>query len=368
MGAIRLAHMGIEQRALDEKAEKEKELAEAGPKKPEGKTFKEIMADKEQSTLFAEQLRLAGDTTALENWTKGDFGADDTKELDRQVNEFNALMERADDLGKMLDSKDLEKIIASSPDLKRIHGLNKDGIREVVKRYLPGLAVHDHDNFKKIADAMEAREETRKRVAESDKVVEEFCKMHGVSEDEYYEAAGKGMNEVREIAVQDMSLWRRLRENSKQTQDEIARRIAGLPDQAAVSAYIDELERDRKRVGDALAFTLTDNDEMRQAFARETLALGAEKKEGEETEMSFPEAKKALKMTKEDVKKERDTWWSGLDDQERADYEQVGGFEGDDAKSEFRQHLSKKFTKGKKGFFKSFFESVLFPSTLDRLL
>ena len=169
-----------------EQEDKAKAVQDAGERKIEGPTVKQILADKEQSRLFGLHLEKQGNHELGARVISGQLSPEEVVELSAERSNFLATMESVKAMRERLSSKNIEEIVASSPELQKIaDAVGSKGLREAVLRDLERLAIADPEHFQNISDAMRDIEQTEALMEEEDKKVGAICRMYEIEESEY---------------------------------------------------------------------------------------------------------------------------------------------------------------------------------------
>jgi hypothetical protein len=247
-------------------------------------------------------------------------------------------MESVKTMRERLSSKNIEEIVASSPELKKIaDSVGAKGLRDAVSRDLERLAIEDPEHFKNISGAIENIELTEASIKEEDKKVSEICRKYKIGESEYLEAVRdkNNPNAVYDLVKSRMGRFRKIF-GSKVS---IGMEIAGANRSADIRELSSEYDSCISGIGEALRATITDNENVWTALVAD---LRGERVERSEKEMSFSE----LSTPPVDGKGIQTEWQTY-----RSAHEKDPGFSEDQAKEDFTsEYMDKNVTKKKKGF------------------
>jgi hypothetical protein len=322
-----------------EQEDKAKAAQGAEEKKIEGPTMKQILADKEQSRLFGMHLEEQGNHELGEKIKAGQLSPEEVGELSAERQNFLATMESVKAMRERLSSKNIEEIVASSPELQKIAAsVGPQGIREAVLRDLERLAIKDPEHFKNISDKIEDLDKIEASIKEEDKRVGEICGKYKnkIGESEYLKAVrSKDPNAVYDLVESHMGMFRKVF-GSKVS---IGMEIAGADRSADIRELSAEYDNRTKGLAEALHATITDNKDVWNALVAD---LQGERVERSEKEMSFSE----LSTPPVDGKGIQTEWQTY-----RSAHEKDPGFSEDQAKEDFTsEYMDKNVTKKKKGF------------------
>jgi hypothetical protein len=322
-----------------EQEEKAKAAQGAEEKKIEGPTIKQILADKEQSRLFGMHLEEQGNHELGEKIISGQLSPEEVSELSAERQNFLATMESVKAMRERLSSKNIEEIVASSPELQKIAAsVGPQGIREAVLRDLERLAIEDPEHFKNISDAIENIELTEASIKEEDKKVSEICRKYGIGESEYLEAVRDKNNPdaVYDLVRSRMGGFKKLFSKNETIDAE----IDGVADRTAdIKRLSAEYDSRINGIGEALRATITGNEAVWTALVAD---LQGRSPERPEKEMSFSEFMNAP-MSGENIQSEWDAYKSA--------HEHDQGFSEEEGKADFASdYLDKNVAKKKKGF------------------
>jgi hypothetical protein len=320
------------------KAEQEDKASAAGGGKIEGPTVKQILADKEQSRLFGLHLEEQGHRELGEKIKSGQLSPEEVSELSAERQNFLATMESVKAMRERLSSKNIEEVVASSPELQKIaDSVGAQGVRELVLRDLERLAIQDPEHFKNISAAIEDIELTETSIKEQDQKVSEICRKYNIEESEYLEAIRDkdNPNAVYDLVKGRMGPFKKLFSKKETIDAEI--------DEADRTEDVKKLYTEYDgRIGglaEALRATMVDNENVWTALVAE---IQGKRTDRPEKEMAFSELMDIPK-SEEDIRSE----WGVY---KRA-HEHDQGFSEEQAKTDFTsEYLDKNVIKKKKGF------------------
>jgi hypothetical protein len=322
-----------------EQEDKAKAAQEKGEKKIEGPTIKQILADKEQSRLFGMQLEEQGDNELAAKIISGQLSPEEISELSADRQNFLATMESVKAVRERLSSKNIEEIVALSPELQEIAGsVGPQGIREAVLRDLERLAIKDPGHFREISWAIEDIEQTEASIKDEDKKVSEICKKYKIGESEYLEAVrdNDNPNAIYDLVKSRMGWFKK----HFSTPESIGAEIDGVSDRTAdIKRLSAEYDSRLGGIAEALRATITDNENVWNALIADMQGQRVEKPE---KEMAFSEFMSAP-VNGEKIQSEWDAY-------KRA-HAHDQGFSEEQAKADFAsEYLDNNVLKKKKGF------------------
>lgn len=323
-----------------EQEDKAKEAQGVSEKKIEGPTIKQILADKEQSRLFGMHLEEQGNHELGAKVLSGQLSLEEVSELSVERQNFLATLESVKAMRERLSSKNMEAIVASSPDLRKIaDSVGEQGVREAVLRDLERLAIQDPEHFKNVSDAITGIEKTEVSVKEEDKKVSEICRKYKIGESEYLEAVrSDDPNAVYDLIRGRMGKFRKIFGGRVS----IGMEIAGANRSADIRGLSAEYDARITGIAEALRATITDNEDVWSALVADMRGQGVERSE---KEMSFSEFMNTP-MNGVDIQSEWEFY--------KRKHENDQGFSEEQAKEEFAgEYLDKNVTKKKKGFWSS---------------
>jgi len=310
-----------------------------GGKKIEGPTIKQILADKEQSRLFGMHLEEQGNHELGAKIISGQLSPEEVSGLSGERQNFLATMESVKAMRERLSSKNIEEVVASSPELQKIaDSVGPQGIREAVLRDLERLAIKDPEHFKNVCAAIENMDLTEASMKEEDKKVSEICRKYGIGESEYLEAVRDKdhPNAVYDLVKSRMGWFKKLTSKNETIDAE----IDGVADRTAdIKRLSAEYGSRMNGIAEALRATITDNENVWNTLVADLQGRNTERPE---KELSFSEFMNAP-MDGGNIQSEWDVYKSA--------HENDQGFSEDQAKADFASdYLDKNVLKKKSGF------------------
>ena len=322
-----------------EQEDKAKTSEAAEGKKIEGPTVKQILADKEQSRLFGMHLEEQGNHELGEKIISGQLSPEEVAELSDEREAFLTTMESVKTIRERLSSKNIEEIVASSPELKKLaDSVGAQGVREAVLRDLERLAIQDPEHFTNIRYAIEDLERTEGLVKEEDEKVVEICRKYNIGESEYLEAVRdkKNPNAVYDLIKGRMGFFKK-NFSKKETIDAEIDGVADRTDD--IRELSTRYDGRLKQLAETLQLTVTDNENVWNVLVAD---LRGQKVERSEKELSFSEYMNAP-MKGEDIQ----SGWGAY----KSVHEHEQGFSEEQAKADFAsEYLESNVLKKKKGF------------------
>lgn len=358
----------IEKYSEQKKNTEEKERKDAGlPERTEerkGPTLMEILKNHEQSRLFGAYLEEQGEDDLAKKLAAGDLDEANLNQLSGRRKEFLGVLDVTKNLSEKLNIKNIEEVVSSSPELKKIADLvGNDGIHDALTRRLSEMAIRDSERIRKIGDRLAQIETTKKEIAEENKKIAEICKKYGISEDQYLAAiSGGDSHALDDIVKSKMGRWSKfkLRMGNTGARKKLHTEAESIKKSTEIEAFINRLDADLKDLGASLQSTLIDNEAAHSVLVGQ---LRQEKPEQSSPDMSFSEMNNArkgdvLKKDFEEFKKNN-----------RAHYTPKGGvFDETAAMQDFARGYSRNVAKKKSGFWAKMFGLLLSPGIIEDLL
>lgn len=262
---------------------------------PAGHTLKQVLQDKNKSDLFYKLLRQDGNEDLANRLAEGKMDSGDLDLLEIERLAFSEKITRSEKVEKMLTKENVIDLARNHPEFEKL--VNLGGPEEVIKgikNRLRDIAITDEGRFNTILGRMEdkeAREEVHKKVEEK---VEKLLESKNITPEEYTEA----------LAIKDpIKKKEALRELSKRTNGGFKRAINFLSggkwgkdstlrelelNETLLEASIAELNAHQAEIANALFYSISENEEMRNSFIGEI----TNEKTQEKPEIGFREAKK----------------------------------------------------------------------------
>ena len=323
-----------------EQAEAEKNNPTQEGEKIEGPTLKQILANPEQNRLFGMHLRQNGAEALGERIYTNEVAPEDIAQLAEEREKFLRTMERVKSLKERMTAKNIEEIVATSPELQALSKLvGSKGIQGAVLKNLERLAFTDEENFENISAVVEEIESTEKEMKEADKIVASVCEKYGISEDEYLKALqDKDPEAVHDLLRANTGGLRNLFKREKTIDAEIEEADATED----VQRLNKELDERLKNIAEALQATVMNNGEVYEAVVSD---LSGARPEQLKKEMSLSEARN-IKIDEKDALAK----WLKY----KAQREEDGTFDEELAMDDFAgQYLNETVLKGKTGFWRN---------------
>ena len=332
---------------------------------PPGSTLKEILKDNERSRLFGAYLEEQDENDLAEKLAQGNLDGADMDRLSARRTEFVRALDSAKNISERLNIRNIEEIIASSPELKRIADLvGSDGIHSAVIRQFGEIAVRDPRRSWQIADGLARLETTKREIAEENGRIAEICQRYGISDDQYLAAVDSGSwNDLHNIVKSKMGTWDKLKLdlfNDKETWKKLNREARGIVRINEIRASAARLDLNLKNVGAALQATLVESETAHRALMEQ---LQPEKPERPISEMSFAEMNNArkgdtVKKRYEEFKKNNHNYYTP----------RGGGFDENAARHDFAEGYAKNVVKTKGGFWANLFAIMLASNVVEDLI
>jgi hypothetical protein len=343
------------------KAERAKDEAEDGAdKKIKGQSLKEILASTEDSDLFGEYLKQAGEVALAEKIVKGDFDRSDLELLAKQRIGFLEVMQQSKNITDALDTEAMKEMAASSPEFEKMEGIfGPEGLRDALRRHLPRLAITDRARFKTLSDGVDVMKETKKEIGEQEKEMDKLRKEYGISEKAFVELLqGGDAREIAEDIHAEYGFWKKKFTRIRT----IKKEIEALADEnaGAIREYIEKHEEDMKALGKVLEVSFLDNPTLRDTIIAD---LRKETQPERESGMAFSEAKKP---TKEDIEAAKAAFKKDLIDR-GLDFDGLPDAEYAKELEAFSKNYFAKAKPGKKGLWAAITGSMWGPFLKDSL-
>jgi hypothetical protein len=265
--------------------------SEEPERKTEGPTTKEILANKDLQDLFADYLETEDAKDLGVKLGEGTLEGEDFAELEEKRKGFLEILDRSKSIMESLDSRTIEKLVASSPDLQTIAGaVGKEGIRTALSKHMPRVAIKERQRFIDLEAALGKMAESKKKIDQEDLDIQKWCRENGVSESEYIKLLQTGdTTEILEGVRSQYGLWQKLRTNWKKLDKTIF--DESLENADAIEKYWKNYDRDVEGVGSLLQSTMMENPLIKETLIADLKKDTVEKKD---PNMSFGELKDAI--------------------------------------------------------------------------
>lgn len=296
-------------------------------------TLKEILADKEKSSLFGESLKLSGNQDIAERLLKGKLAEGDLEKLDDRRKEFNRqqqehskemkdrgnlLKEARETLRNGLTVEALTQFAGKSKQFNMIiKAVGAEGARNIILSQLEALAMRDPGRLKTVLDAFKKFSESSKVKNKPDIEITKICEKYHITEEEFKDILRDNLDrESRQKALEDkinekIGWWKRktptLRKSSESKAGEI---LSQNENKDELENLKKSYEKDLQMVGDAMGVAISKNEEVQEAFM--SVLLGKEITQAQQAPkqefLSFQEMRGM--MPEEDALKQEYTAWA----------------------------------------------------------
>lgn len=331
----------------EKKAAEETEAGE-GAKEVKGPSLANILANKEESTRFADYLQTEDQQEIAEKIAKREpLSREETESLAEKRRGYLEIKERAEYIAKTFDIAAIKELAATSPDFKKMTEIYGDeGIRNVLKRYLPEVAIKDRGTFENLHNSALEMEATKKAFGEEEKEMEKLRKQYGIGEKEFVELLqGGDAKDVAKEMRKNLSRWSHPLKRVKTIKAEIEK-LAG-DNAVKIRAYMDKHTQDMRDLGRLLEAAFIDNEHLSKGLAGE---LAKDKPEKKNSQMAFSELKE--NPDEDDVMKEWDIYKAAHN---------IQPADQDKAAKKFAKSYAQKEAKKRKGLFAQFFADLQAP-------
>ena len=345
---------------------REKAKAEAMPQN-ESQTLAEILSDKKKGALFGELLKRDGDEELAKRIAGKNLEPYDISILDKYRTEFTEKMAQVEKVEEMLSEESLMGIAQNHPDFKKIITLvGTEKAIIVIKSQLRDMCFMDENGFNAIAKPIELHNDyIEGEYKETNEKVEKICKDMQITPEEYLSTL-----EIKDPQEKE----RKLKELSGRTYSGFKRAIniislgkwaknEGLQNlkdsETSIEDSLFELEEHKKNIGTALFISISDNENLRNAFSGE---LVGDKQVSKTEGRGFGDAKKEAPektFSEEDFNKDWEEY------KKRNGYDSNPSYQEDMKDSFINEQVgkSKKNSQENKGFWASIFE-ILFENKI----
>lgn len=264
---------------------KEKNPEQHDTPPPRGHTLAEILQDKSNSHLFGELLKREGQEELGTRVAVGKLEQDDIYLLDEYRLKFSEKITQSEKIGKLLTEESVIEIARNHPDFAKI--INLLGPKKAIKAIqsqLKEISITDEYRFSGITEPIEEYDSFKNgKYKEKEAEVEKFCGDNMISVKEYLAA----------IAIEDpREKEKALKELSGRTYSKFKKAVnllsggkwawtkdttlQGLKEnEASMEDSITTLDNLKSDIGDTLFFSVSGNDDMRNALSRELVSESA---------------------------------------------------------------------------------------------
>ena len=298
-------------------------------KKEREATLKEILADKEKSSLFAELLNSSGNQDVAERLFKGEIADGDLEKLDGQTKEFNnrqqeASKETKDKAELLKGARETLRVGLTVEALNQFAGQSKqfdmvvkavgaEGARNIILSQLEALAMRDPGRLKTILDVFKKFSESNQAKNKPDVEIAKICEKYHITEEEFKDILRDTSDrEGRQKALQEkigekMGKWKKF--NNFSTAGRRESQAKDLLDKQEIITLKDGYENDLRVIGDVMETAISKNDEVRKAFTSVLLGENITQAPQEQKEefLSFQEMR-GMVPEEDALKREHDTW------------------------------------------------------------
>ncbi|MDD5068554.1 MAG: hypothetical protein PHS53_04055 [Candidatus Pacebacteria bacterium] len=312
-----------------------------------------ILRDPERSHLFGamlERFEKEGEETVelSKRLAEGKLEGKDLEQLEKFRIYFNEVSNRAAEVAGSITPELIARLAYHSPGLKKIIGLvGPDKVTHILKQEIGELAHTDPSNFESISVYLDNLAKFQGgELKEAEKRIQQTVKKYGVNQDSYREAMLIEDPDKRSKALQkivrekfgklktalDLASFRTISEKKAFELD---------ANRGDIENTVLELDQRMKMIGDALDFTISNNDSVRSAVSREISG-----KSPEITRKQSFSGAMATALTEEKFNEEWQTEKRGISGWEKLD-------EGEKEKrfEEFKKkRINKEEEKKKEGF------------------
>ena len=364
--------MGIEiYKKEQEKIEKEEKRKTNPEEEGEILTVSEIISDNEKSYLFGEMVKQeGGDEEVMARLAKGKLEEKDIEILEKHRKVFEKRIRDAEKIKGGITKEMVSEIALQNPEFQKIINLNgPEKAAKIIEGQMNELAVTDNARFLSVYEKIEKsktfKNEETKRLDDS---VKELCKKENVNADEFFKALAITDDSKREDAVRKLveNSWSGtkkltagilLRLNIKDSSYESTNNL--LNKKAEIDAFYEELDKNKKSIGSALASTIKSNKGMLEALSKGIIGKPTKPENPigmREAAGSFPDNESIDEEWEELKKKSK---WDTLDETKKESVRK--GF-GEKLKKE-----SGEKAKNKKGFWTSILQSLFNINVDDKI-
>ncbi len=304
-----------EQIRLKKKDEEEK-IKEAGgevEETPEPLTLKDIMADKEKSSLFVKMLDHDGgqeEKNLLVRLSTSKLEEADVDALSNYRKKFEVKMQRVENVKEQITEEMAIEIAERNPDIKKLlDNVGADSIVSIVQDRLGDLSVTEPERFNRFAKSIENMQSFQKgKFNELQNNVEKMCKEKNLNGDEYLKALAIEDPDEREKALVSLvrdSWGDGFLGKSRRFLDLLSFKAFSAngtieldKNKSEVDAVFQELDKKKKSIGKILAATIKGSDDMREALAK-SISGESTKKE----QFGFKDAKSVPQIKEGEIQK-----------------------------------------------------------------
>jgi hypothetical protein len=294
----------------------EQEKAASGGKTPEKQeTLKNILADSKKSIYFSQMLEAEGQDELAKRLSDNKLDAADFEELESMRAAFIERGKNAEAIVAHLKPEMMEQISKRSPEMQKILStVGAEGFAQVMQKQLLEVAYADPSVFRDVTNAVTMLNDYRSGdFKAADEEISGLVKKAGIQESAFAKLMQEPDDATREAALQKAIYesydgWGKVRDFIPVLRGKgsagWAKELAGR--KADIDNALGELDTHIGSLGSVLHTTISDNDSITNALARE---LRSEKQQKEiRPEMSFKAAQAAKRF--EDEESSIDQRWA----------------------------------------------------------
>lgn len=334
---------------------------------PKGHAISDILRDKTNSHLFGKLLEEHGEIDLGRKIYEGRLEEDDIAELSKYREKFSEKIERSETVEKLITKENVIEIARVSTEFAKIMDIvTPEQAVKIIREQLRKKCFEDETTFNIISDSIQQCADYKNgEYRKNEEEIEKMCESMGISTKSYLDAIEikdpskkKAALEklVRGDASSGRNFWNMIsRENKK-------RRNLLTEGESLLKKSIQELDYAREDLGKVLSLSITADDDMRNALAKELLSertsTEAEKK------VPFSEGKEMTTINEKDFQKD----WEEVKTREGYD-RAADDTERDLIKDTFLEEQRKKYEKknaGRQGFWASIFATLLEEKIMDK--
>ena len=324
-------------------------------------TLKGILSNNERSNLLAEEIKRRGDDDLNERLLNKQLTEDDLEKLGNYREGFVEKLKQVENIKENISPEVLKEIADNSPELGEIAKLvGAEGVKNILFKNLESLAFNDPSHFDKINKTVEKVIKHNETIKDKEESIKELAKKYNVSEDKLYEALKiKDDNErqkaIKVVVKEKMGFWKKIAFGATFV---TANRIEALDQREQLDKLSQDLDARLKGVGNFLAMTINENDEIRQALQAEMMG---EKEKGKESFISFKEGRDDWRSFEEKTQADMENEFRDFVLKERkmknSAYNKIDDADKESIINEFFEKKKQKLA-GKKGFWATLFGSL----------
>lgn len=261
---------------------------------PRGHTLAEILQDKHNSHLFGKMLEMDGHQDLALRLIEGKLERDDINLLEEQRLKFSEKVTQSEKIGRLLTEENVIEIARNHPDFATI--INLVGPKKAIKAIqgqLKAMCITEEYRFNAIAGPIETYDSYKNgEYKKTNDKVEKLCKDMGITPKEYLDALAIEDPEEKKATLKKLArgqygkfqtAWNKISGKERKN----FRDLKGS--ETLMESSVAQLDGYRDDIGYTLFYSISGNDDMRNALTRELLSENAP---AIETENGFGDAKK----------------------------------------------------------------------------